>query len=89
MQPNATRWLTLLVLLGSVTAALQGDSFTRTYAGSLASSSTVIQEAFSLSSTSNLVVTTTSYGGGSNLNQSIANAGGFQPSVTLYTGAGN
>ena len=89
MQLNAMKWLTSLILLGSATNALQADSFTRTYTGSLASSSTVIQETFSLTSASSLFVTTTSYGGGTNLDQSVANAGGFEPSVTLYTSSGN
>ncbi len=89
MQLNVTKWLTLVALLGSAVGALQADSFTRTYTGSLSSSSTVIEEAFSLSSTSNLVVTTTSYGGGTNLDGTAASMGGFQPSITLYTASGN
>jgi hypothetical protein len=55
----------------------------------LSSSAAVVQETFSLNSSSNLSVTTASYGGGTNLDGSIASAGGFQPSVTLYTAAGN
>ena len=70
--------LTFLGLLGSAVNILQADSFTRTYTGSLSSSAAVVQETFSLTSPSDLTVTTTSY-----------STGGFQPSVTLYTAAGN
>ena len=88
MQLKVIHCLTFLGLLGSTVNLLQADSFTRTYTGSLSSSAAVIQETFSLSSPSNLLVTTTSYGGGTNADGSAANAGGFQPSVTLYTAAG-
>jgi len=83
------KYLASLALLGSAVGVLQADSFTRTYTGSLSSSAAVVQETFSLSSPSDLLVTTTSYGGGTNLDGSVAGAGGFQPSVTLYTAAGN
>lgn len=83
------KYLASLALLGNAVGVLHADSFTRTYTGSLSSSAAVIQETFSLSSPSDLLVTTTSYGGGTNLDGSAANAGGFQPSITLYTAAGN
>ena len=88
MQLKVIHCLTFLGLLGSAVNLLQADSFTRTYTGSLSNSAAVIQENFSLSSPSDLLVTTTSYAGGTNVDGSVAGAGGFQPSVTLYTAAG-
>jgi len=88
MPLKVIQYLIFLSLLGSTADVLQADSFTRTYTGSLSGSAAVIQETFSISSASDLLITTTSYGGGSNLDGSIANSGGFQPSVTLYTAAG-
>jgi len=88
MQLNFIKCFTFLSLLGSA-SMLQADSFIRTYTGSLSDVTSVVQETFTLSSPSNLLVTTTSYGGGTNLDGSTSGAGGFQPSVTLYTAAGN
>ena len=78
MRLKTVQCLIFLSLLGSTVTILQADSFTRTYTGSLSSSAAVVQETFSLASISDFSVATTSY-----------SAGGFQPSVTLYTAAGN
>ena len=87
MQLKAFKYLGFLALLGSSTL-LQADSVSRVYSRSLSSSDAVVEETFSLLSSSALLVTTTSYGGGTNLDSSTTSAGGFQPSVTLYTAAG-
>lgn len=64
-----------------------GASTTAT--GTLANQGTALEEMFTLSSASKLTIYTTSYGGGPNVNGTTAVAGGFMPSLVLYSGSGS
>ncbi len=78
------------LILGLLAAgATQAAPISETFSGTLGSTTTVLQEDFTLSSMSNVTIYTTSYGGGTNLDGSMAMAGGFQPNITLYTSAGD
>ncbi len=60
-----------------------------TSSGMLANQNTALEDMFSLTSASNVTIYTTSYGGGANLNGATPSAGGFMPSLVLYSAAGN
>lgn len=57
--------------------------------GTLANQDQALQATFSLSSAAQLTIFTNSYGGGTNANGSTTAAGGFMPSLVLYSGTGN
>ena len=67
--------------LGTLTRAVTGT-------GSFTTQSEVLEEDFSVAAPTNLTAFTTSYGGGANLNGTVSKVGGFEPSLTLYAGAG-
>jgi len=87
----------LLVAFGSQGANAASISTTNlgvlpsnvTKTGTLVDEAQVIEEAFTVTSATSLTVFTTSYGGGTNLDGTMAAAGGFQPMITLYNSAGN
>ena len=56
---------------------LSADTFTQVYNGTLANPTSIFQQSLNLSSSSTLSISSSSYA-----------AGGFQPSLTLYTGSG-
>ncbi len=78
--------LILGILAANVT---QAAPVSQTFAGTLSSTSQVLQEDFTTSAVSNVTIFTTSYGGGANLDGTTAGAGGFQPNITLYTSGGD
>jgi hypothetical protein len=87
----------LVVTFGSQSAKAASISTTNlgtlsgnvTKTGTLTDEAQVIEEAFTVTSASTLTVFTTAYGGGTNLDGTMAAAGGFQPMITLYDSAGN
>lgn len=74
------------VVTGNINTQLAGPV---TQTGSFSSQSEVFEDSFSVSSYTDFKSFTTSYGGGNNVDGSSTVAGGFQPNLTLYTGAGN
>ena len=60
-----------------------------TNAGMLSDQGHVLEATFSITSASNLTIYTNSYGGGTNVNGTTATAGGFMPSLVLYSRTGN
>ncbi len=70
------------------TANLGNLSGPLTTSGTLANQGVALEATFSLSSAAQLTIFTTSYGGGANANGTTATAGGFMPSLVLYSGTG-
>jgi len=78
------------LILGLLTAgATQAAPISQTFSGTLSSTTQVLQEDFTINAMSNVTIFTTSYGGGTNLDGTMASAGGFQPNITLYTSGGD
>lgn len=84
----------LLIGLASTQPA-SADSFSHNGSGSFADKGTltnatgpgsVVLETLTFTSTSSLTAFTTSYGGGTNLDGSTSGAGGFQPSISVFSG---
>ena len=79
-----------ILLLGMLTAgAMQAAPISQTFSGTLSSTTQVLQEDFTINSMSDVTIFTNSYGGGTNLDGTMASAGGFQPNITLYTSGGD
>ena len=92
--------LSLLTLLFSVAATqqLKAVDITNVNLGTISGAYTttgtspnqgqVLEATFSIASATNLTIFTDSYGGGTNANGTTATAGGFMPSLVLYSSTG-
>jgi hypothetical protein len=82
--------ITVRFLLPLVIAALSSFAFGAiSYTGSLATPEDVFEQSFSLAATSDIQIVTWGFGGGLNAAGTLIPAGGFDPLVALFTGAGD
>lgn len=84
--------LTSLIFSCLLVNTLAGATVAATYTGTLTAESgtpgSVVVEMLNLPTTASVTIFTTSYGGGTNLDNTVTAAGGFQPSVTLFDTTG-
>ena len=78
-----------LIALKCSFASREAWATTYTLSGQLSNDLSVVEVGFSVGSTETDTFFTTSYAGGLNANGSTTQAGGFDPVLTLYTGAGH
>ncbi len=78
--------LVAILVLSFVPAALHADSIS--YAGTLSSSTDVVEETFTLSSAATIGLQTWGFGGGTNAAGDVISAGGTDPFLAIFSGAG-
>ncbi len=75
------------LVLSFVPAALHADSVS--YTGTLASSTDVVEETFTLSSSATIGLQTWGFGGGTNAAGDVISAGGTDPFLAIFSGTGS
>lgn len=91
LKPKLASSLAAFAFCALVGGRANASSISQTYSGTLSSESgagSVVLESFTLTSAADITIFTTSYGGGTNLDGTVAAAGGFQPNLTLYNSSG-
>lgn len=80
------RWMILSIVFFLPASAVCSTSLS--YTGNLATPEDVFEVTFSLSSAQNVAIETWSFGGGTNAAGTAISGGGFDPMVSLFSGAG-